>query len=160
MYPDLHQVLAFATLFVPSVFFWGAGIMKESIVLFGLGILVDGLFAFFYFKDKINFLVFIKVFFGFLILFKVKPYLLISGLLAFIPIFIHSRIRHLGSYWFRSFSRGVWYFLLGITAVSGIFLIGQVLAEYEPQKALEYLSIIQKSQLETCLLYTSDAADE
>ena len=36
-YPALHLQLAIATLFVPSVFFWGSGILKDSISLGCLG---------------------------------------------------------------------------------------------------------------------------
>lgn len=39
-YPDIYDQLAIAVLFVPSVFFWGSGIMKDSIVLGFLGIIV------------------------------------------------------------------------------------------------------------------------
>lgn len=37
MYPDLHWPLAVAVLFVPSVFFWGSGLMKDTITMGALG---------------------------------------------------------------------------------------------------------------------------
>jgi len=36
-YPEAHQGLAIACLFIPSVFFWGSGILKDTIVLAALG---------------------------------------------------------------------------------------------------------------------------
>ncbi|MEM7161091.1 MAG: hypothetical protein AAF487_01505, partial [Bacteroidota bacterium] len=39
-YPAIHSKLAFAILFVPSVFFWGSGITKDSIVIGFLGLLI------------------------------------------------------------------------------------------------------------------------
>ena len=36
-YPHLHFWLAMGCLFIPSVFFWGSGILKDSLVLGGLG---------------------------------------------------------------------------------------------------------------------------
>ena len=37
MAPRLHAILAFSVLFVPSVVFWGSGIMKDTITLGALG---------------------------------------------------------------------------------------------------------------------------
>jgi len=37
MYPHLHRRIAIATLFVPSVLFWGSGILKDTIVMACLG---------------------------------------------------------------------------------------------------------------------------
>jgi hypothetical protein len=37
MYPVLHRKLAIATLFIPSVFFWGSGLMKDSLCIGSLG---------------------------------------------------------------------------------------------------------------------------
>lgn len=37
-YPDEHKWLALACLFIPSVFFWGSGVLKDSVTLACLGI--------------------------------------------------------------------------------------------------------------------------
>lgn len=37
-YPRLHKQLAIAAFFIPSVFFWGSGIMKDTIILAAMGI--------------------------------------------------------------------------------------------------------------------------
>ncbi|NND94678.1 MAG: hypothetical protein HKN45_07395 [Flavobacteriales bacterium] len=46
-YPNAHRSLAFAVLFVPSVFFWGSGLMKDSIVIGLLGYVI-------YLADQFN----------------------------------------------------------------------------------------------------------
>ena len=38
LYPDLHKKIALAVLFMPSVFFWGSGIFKDTITLGSLGL--------------------------------------------------------------------------------------------------------------------------
>lgn len=38
-FPRLHKWIAFAILFIPSVVFWGSGILKDSLVLASVGIL-------------------------------------------------------------------------------------------------------------------------
>ena len=37
-YPHLHQSIALATFFVPSVFFWGSGLLKDTVIIGCLGI--------------------------------------------------------------------------------------------------------------------------
>src|SRR5688572_13993211 len=37
-YPQLHRWIAIATFFIPSVFFWGSGLLKDTITLGCLGI--------------------------------------------------------------------------------------------------------------------------
>ena len=88
LYPKLHFSLALAILFVPSVVFWDIGLMKESLLLFGLGILIEGLFGIFHFKERSFFKCLVYSFLGAFILFKVKPYIVFAAFLAFTPILI------------------------------------------------------------------------
>ena len=48
LYPHLHRPLAFAILFVPSVCFWGTGLMKDPLSIGGVGMFVYGLYFLFY----------------------------------------------------------------------------------------------------------------
>lgn len=44
LYPHLHKPLAYAILFLPSMCFWSTGIMKDSLVIAGLGLFVNGIY--------------------------------------------------------------------------------------------------------------------
>jgi hypothetical protein len=44
MYPQLHLYLAIAVLFIPSVFFWGSGILKDTITMGALGWATYGIY--------------------------------------------------------------------------------------------------------------------
>jgi len=46
-FPEAHRGLAFATLFIPSVFFWGSGVMKDTIVLSGVGVATYSIYRIF-----------------------------------------------------------------------------------------------------------------
>jgi hypothetical protein len=48
IYPHLHRELAIAILFVPSVCFWGTGLMKDPLSMGGVGMFVYGLYFLFY----------------------------------------------------------------------------------------------------------------
>jgi hypothetical protein len=52
LYPHLHRTLAFPILFLPSLCFWGTGIMKDSIVLTGLGLFINGTYYLFISEQK------------------------------------------------------------------------------------------------------------
>ncbi|MGV3586330.1 MAG: hypothetical protein ACO1OF_04955 [Adhaeribacter sp.] len=53
MYPLLHKQLAYAILFLPSLFFWGSGILKDSVTLGALGLLFYCFYTGFVRKENI-----------------------------------------------------------------------------------------------------------
>ncbi len=53
MYPDLYKKFAIAFLFMPSVFFWGSGILKDSLCIAALGWLFYGCYLLFMLRIKI-----------------------------------------------------------------------------------------------------------
>ncbi|KAA5548310.1 hypothetical protein [Adhaeribacter rhizoryzae] len=80
LYPNLHKQLAIAIFFLPSVFFWGSGLMKDSITIGALGWLFYGFHTFAIEKKsllKAAFIIFISAY----VLYTVKVYIL----LAFLP---------------------------------------------------------------------------
>lgn len=44
MYPAYYRSLALAVLFIPSVIFWGSGIMKDSVTFGGMGLVIYGFY--------------------------------------------------------------------------------------------------------------------
>ncbi len=79
-YPALLKQMAIATLFIPSVFFWGSGILKDSIVMGALGFL---LYSIFNMVEKKNFKIKTLIIFAisFYVIFTIKAYIIVS----FIP---------------------------------------------------------------------------
>lgn len=77
LFPALHRSLAWFILFLPSVFFWGSGLLKDSLSMAGLGFLTFSSFQLFILrKKKIQSLLMI-VLSAYLIL-EVKAYILFS----------------------------------------------------------------------------------
>ncbi len=74
--------LAFAVFLIPSVLFWGSGVLKEGIILFGLGMLIYNLYKFLFYK--ISFIGFFWIILCSIIIFFTKIYVFA----AFIPSFI------------------------------------------------------------------------
>jgi len=83
MFPDLHKQFAIAFLFMPSVFFWGSGILKDTITLSALCWLFFASYRVFILRVKMfgsAFIILISIF----VIIIVKPYIA----LAFLPSLI------------------------------------------------------------------------
>lgn len=83
LYPHLTKKLAIATLFLPSLLFWGSSFLKDSICLGALGFLLHASFQLFLRRKKVfSSILWLIVSGG--ILYYVKPYIVLSFMLAFI----------------------------------------------------------------------------
>ncbi|MCZ2356693.1 MAG: hypothetical protein LC115_08400 [Bacteroidia bacterium] len=82
-YPMLIKQMAIAVLFIPSVVFWGSGVLKDSITLGMLGMLVYLIYKVFI-KKKLNPFYLILLFVSGYMIYLIKPYIVIS----FIPFAI------------------------------------------------------------------------
>jgi hypothetical protein len=83
LFPRLHGILAFAVLFIPSVLFWGSGIMKDTITLGALGWLTYSFYRLFILK-KIHPVWVLLFLLSAWVLYVVKIYIL----LCFLPSLI------------------------------------------------------------------------
>lgn len=80
-YPSLHRGLAIAAFFIPSVFFWGSGVLKDTITLGCLGIATFQIYKIFIVKaPRISRIV--LLFISLYGLYAVKVYILLSFLPA------------------------------------------------------------------------------
>jgi len=80
-YPYLHKELAIAVLFMPSLFFWGSGILKDSITLGLLGALLYSIQSVFK-RNENSVIMSVVMFFSAFFIFYIKPYIIIS----FVPL--------------------------------------------------------------------------
>jgi hypothetical protein len=80
-HPDLHRWIAAATLFIPSVFFWGSGLLKDTITLSALGIATYSISKLFVHRQfrLINILLLLSSLY---IIFAIKKYILLCYLPA------------------------------------------------------------------------------
>lgn len=94
-YPSLHLWLAIACFFIPSVFFWGSGLLKDTLIMGALGILtyeVDRLF----FRGKISVLHLVIMIISLVLIFTIKKFILqafVPAILVWIYLHYSSRIR-------------------------------------------------------------------
>ena len=92
MYPKLHREMSIACLFIPSVCFWGAGLLKDSLCIGFLGLLVFSTYQLF-FKRKDIFINVFLIAISILAIIQIKVYIV----LAFAPalaVWVFARFRY------------------------------------------------------------------
>lgn len=135
-----HKVIAAVSCFlIPSVFFWGTGIMKESLVMMSLGGVIHG-FYFLIKKKKMLYLVTCLI--SLFILFKVKVYLFAILLLSLALSYVFKRSTDSK---YRIFK------ILTLLLISTVFLFSYqaIKAQFDissADEALKKAAIIQKAQ--------------
>jgi len=82
LYPHLEREFAFACLFIPSVCFWGTGILKDPLCLGALGALTYHLYKLIFERTKV-FKRLILIIFCFWMLKNIKTYIILSFLPAY-----------------------------------------------------------------------------
>lgn len=124
-YPQLEKQMAFAILFIPSVWFWGSGLSKDTFILCFIGLFL------FYINRLLNGRVFdlkaivIVLVSGYL-MFVIKAYVLISLVPAIVvwrTLYLRDRIR-IG--WIRALILPI----IGSVAIIGVVYALSILGEY------------------------------
>ncbi len=121
-YPHLHKWMAFATLFIPSVFFWGSGLLKDTIVLSSLGaasFAIDRLFL----QRRISIGYIIILILSLYLIYSVKKFVLQAYLPAMILWIYISYIQSIKSLVVRML---IFPFIVGVCALFSYFLIVKV----------------------------------
>ena len=96
IYPALIKQFAIAIFYIPSVFFWGSGVLKDPITLSALGLIAYSFFSIFILRKHI-FLNTLSILFSGFIIFKIKSYIILSFipfLLIWIGLETRGTIRH------------------------------------------------------------------
>ena len=91
MYPGQHLGMAVAILFVPSVFFWGSGILKDTITIGALGWATYSIYSIFILRKSL-FLSIIILVLSFYTLYTVKIYILLCYMPAAILWIFYTRM--------------------------------------------------------------------
>ena len=133
-YHHLHKPIAMATLFIPSVIFWGSGLLKDTITLACIGFctyIVRETFA----KNKMNLLKIVLLLLGFYIIFTVKKYILLCFMPAILLWFFVGFVSKSQNLVFKILMIPL---AIVISALCGYYSIVQI-SKNDPRYALERL---------------------
>jgi len=142
-FPEIKKELAISILFVPSVVFWGSGLLKDTITLSCIGWYAHG-FYWFFIKNKYKFSVLSAVLVSSFLLIALKPYILVALLPGSLIWFSYDKISKTKNKVIRVV---VAPFLI-ILGVGGGFYslssLGSVLGQYSLNNVLDRAVVVQK----------------
>lgn len=141
LYPGLRRKIAIATLFLPSLMFWGSSFLKDSVCLGALGFLVSAAISIFSFRKNILNSVFWMIASA-IILYYVKPYIVLSFMLAFVVVLFLIFNNGIKNKTLRVASR----FFFVIIAVGGVFFLLNSFAAFEISSQFTTENIIKTMQ--------------
>ena len=135
IYPHLAKEFAIACLFLPSVCFWGTGILKDPICLGALGALTYHIYKLFFEKTKVFKRILVIIFF-FLLLKVIKVYIILSFMPAYSFWIIFRYKDTIKSQFIKSLMSP---FLFIISATIGLFVFIKI-AQYSERYAFDNLA--------------------
>ncbi|UII21834.1 hypothetical protein [Fulvivirga ligni] len=135
LYPSVHKWLALAIFFMPSVFFWGSGILKDTVTMGALGWLTYSFYQLL-FRKNLNVLNFIILILSGWLILNIKVYILLSFLPALILWFFVNNIGKIKSPITKFFVTPL---MLGAAIAIGYLAINQV-GEQNSKYALDNIA--------------------
>ena len=142
-FPTLKTEMAIAILFIPSVFFWGSGVMKDTITLSCIGYYSYSFYMLFI-KRKNIFSSIISIFIASFFIMMIKPYIIFALLPGSLIWFVNRQVGSIQNTLIK-FLFGPFMFTL---AIAGGYLLltnlGELLGHYAVDKVLERAVITYK----------------
>lgn len=128
-FPNLEKQLAIAIFFVPSVFFWGSGILKDTYSLTAIGFYIYGLYKFQILRERrLKYLLLIVLsVIGFI---SIKPYYFFALLPGSLIWIFFQRFTALKSPVLRVLAIPLLLLVTGGVVLAGLRVFGQYLGEY------------------------------
>lgn len=142
-FPMLYKQFSWSILYIPSVVFWGSGIMKDSITLSAACFYVHGFYWFFtQRKMKVKYIVVLIT--GAYLLLSIKPYILFALLPGSILWFIALRMTKIKNAFLKVMLAPT---LVAIGIVGGVYALQQLgdsLGQYSIEKVIKTASGAQQ----------------
>ncbi|TXJ25859.1 MAG: hypothetical protein E6Q24_13295 [Chitinophagaceae bacterium] len=138
MYPELKKKLAIASLFLPSLLFWGSGFLKDTICIGSLGFMLYAAYSIFIKRRKLVSSTLILIIMAYILL-SIKPYILLSvfaAMIIWILLVLRNRIKN------RSVRIvfGAVFFVVGLVTIFGSIewlTNAEVAAQFSSERLLE-----------------------
>ncbi|MFL5763466.1 MAG: hypothetical protein ACJ77K_05935 [Bacteroidia bacterium] len=135
-FPQLEKQFAISVLFIPSVVFWGSGLLKDTITLSAVGWYTYH-FYFFFIRKKYKLSSAIFIIIAAYLLIEIKPYILFALLPGSIIWLSNQRLKKINSKVLRNLAAP---FFISVGILLGVFALsqmGDVLGVYSIDKVLD-----------------------
>jgi len=142
-FPELKWEMAISFLFIPSVFFWGSGLLKDTFTLSALGFFFASLYTLLVRKEKIWGSIFIIAVSAYVIT-SIKPYIMVGLIPALIIWIVQLIVGKINAKTVRALAIPL-VFSVGVgCAYFFMLFMGESLAEYQVDNILEKAKITQR----------------
>ncbi|MEO0405649.1 MAG: hypothetical protein AAF193_12325, partial [Bacteroidota bacterium] len=141
-FPHVSRKLAIGVLFMPSVAFWGSGILKDSVSLAATCFFVASVNEIILKRSSAFWRITRLVISGFLII-VIKPYILIILLPGTMIWFFYARIKNIKNAYFRTVIVPFTYIFILVGSYSILTSLGDRLGKFAPGKALQTAVVTQ-----------------
>jgi hypothetical protein len=142
-FPHLHKQLRIPILYMPSVIFWGSGLMKDSITFSAACLYVHG-FYWFFIKKKKNPSFFGAILLGSTLLLSIKPYILFALFPGSIIWVVAMRVTKIKNTFLRVMLAPAIIAIGGIIILVVMQYIGGSLGDYSADKIIDKAAVSQK----------------
>lgn len=142
-FPDLKKEMAISFLFIPSVFFWGSGLLKDTFTLSALGFFFSSFYNILVRQEKV-FGSIIMLFIAGYIITAIKPYILVGLFPAMILWLVQLNVGKINAKTLRVLAIP-FVMMVGIGFAYLIMqFMGDSLAEYQVDSILEKAKVTQR----------------
>lgn len=142
-FPELKKEMAISFLFIPSVFFWGSGLLKDTFTLSALGFFFASLYTLVVRKEKILGSILTIAVSAYIII-SIKPYIMVGLVPALIIWIVQLTVGKINAKTVRVLAIP-FVFLVGVgCAYLLMMFMGESLAEYQVESILEKAKITQR----------------
>ena len=138
--PILHRWIAIATLFIPSVVFWGSGLLKDTLTLAAIGVLTFSIYKLFIQRRYSLWSIILMVLSAWVI-FSVKKYILLCFLPALLLWVYAEQLASIKSLVGRILTVPVVIFVMIISGYYAIYFVGKDDPRYSIDKLAETAQI-------------------
>lgn len=143
-FPHLKKQLAIAILFIPSVVFWGSGMLKDSITISAVGWYTYAFYNFFILKKYKNLFLVLYIFIAAYLLIAIKPYILFALLPGSIIWLSNQQIAKIGNKIMRIIVAPLLITIGSFAAFISLNLLGDNLGLYKVDSVMERANIVQQ----------------
>ena len=134
-FPQYHKLFAYAIFFIPSVFFWGSGILKDTYTLSAIGFFTYAVYMFLIRrKRKIKYILVMVT--AALIMIFIKPYIFFAILPGSLTWVFFARIAKLRNPLFRVLALPLMLIVLSGLIIYSMQLLSEYLGEYSMDNVL------------------------
>ena len=142
-FPELQRQMAISFLFVPSVFFWGSGLLKDTFTLSALGFFVSGAYGMLITNKGVLKGLFTMILAGFVIV-SIKPYILVGLVPSIILWMIFKFIKKIDVSTLRTIALPLMLLVGIISGYAFLQIMGDSLQEYKLDSFLDKAAVNQK----------------